>query len=134
MLRALLRFQIRQPNMEKIRNRLLDHFDIGLQLVRANQIAQGLPRKVLGDRRFAHRGECRQPRQAALQFAHIGRDILRDIERHISRQRQMFECRFLLDDCDPRFEIRRCDIGDQPRLEPVAQPIFEAGDIARHLV
>ena len=38
-LRALLRLQIGQPDMEKIRDRLLDRFDVGLRFVIANQIA-----------------------------------------------------------------------------------------------
>src|ERR1700732_1988236 len=44
------------------------------------------------------------------------------------------ECRLLLHDGDAGFEVRRCDIGDQTRLEAVAQPLFESRNIAWNLI
>src|SRR5215469_8927961 len=45
-LRALLGFEIRQGNMERIRNGLLNSFDVGFAFISPNQVAQGSARKL----------------------------------------------------------------------------------------
>ena len=40
----------------------------------------------------------------------------------------------LAQDRDARLEVRRLDVGDQPPLEPAAQPLLERRDVARRPV
>src|SRR6266436_4015499 len=55
MLRALFGLQVGQPNVEVVRDGFLNHFDIGLALVRADQIVERLACEIDSDRRFADR-------------------------------------------------------------------------------
>ena len=61
------------------------------------------------------RRERRQPRQASFELANIGRNVLRDVQRDLGRQPQVFERRLLLHDRDAGLEVGRRDIRDQSR-------------------
>src|SRR6266849_7191830 len=90
--------------------------------------------KLGRDRRHAYRRECREPREASLEFAHVRGDVLRDIKRYLGRQLEILECRLLLHDGDTGFEVGGRDIGDKARLEAVTQPLLESRNIAWNLV
>src|SRR5216684_1877952 len=120
-LSALFRFKLSKPDMKEIGHGPLDRFDVGFDVMCANEIAQSLAGELRRYRRLAHRSECPKTRKASLELAHIRGDVLRDVKRDLGRQWEVFEC-------------GRRDIGDQTRLEAIAQPLFESRNIARNLI
>src|SRR5690242_4859361 len=131
---ALFRFKLRKPDMKVIGHGLLDRVDVGFDVVCANEIAQSLAGKLRRYRRLADRSERRETGEASFEFAHVRRDVLRDVKRDLGRQMEVFECRLLLHDRDAGLEVRRCDIGDETRLEAIAQALFKSRNIARNLI
>src|SRR5579862_4540683 len=120
--------------MKRIRHRALNRLDIGLLFLLANEIVQSVAREFQSDLRIVERGERGQSRQASFQLANISRNVLRDIQADVGRKPQFLERRFLLDDRDAGFEIRRRDIGNQARFKSIAQSVFQSRDILRHFI
>src|SRR6266849_30318 len=133
-LSALFRFKLSKPDMKEIGHGPLDRFDVGFDVMCANEIAQSLAGELRRYCRLAHRSECPKTRKASLELAHIRGDVLRDVKCDLGRQWEIFECRLLLHDGYAGFEVGRRDIGDQARLEAVAQPLFESRNIARNFI
>src|SRR6266849_10953642 len=133
-LSALFRLKLSKPNMKEIGHGPLDRFDVGFDVMCANEIAQSLAGELRRYCRFAHRSECSKTRKASLELTHVRGDVLRDVKRDLGQQLHIFECRLLLQNGYAGFEVRRCDIGDQTRLEAIAQPLFESRNIARNLI
>src|SRR5713226_3710666 len=133
-LSAPFRFKLSKPDMKVIGHGPLDGFNVGFDIVCANEIAQSLAGELRRYCRLAHRRECSKTREASLELAHVRGDVLRDVKRDLGRQWEVFECRLLLHDGYAGLEVRRCDIGDQTGLEAVAQPLFESCNIARNFI
>src|SRR5216683_520043 len=131
---ALFRLKLSKPNMKEIGHGPLDRFDVGFDVMCANEIAQSLAGELRRYCRLAHRSECSKTRKASLELTHVRGDVLRDVKRDLGQQLHIFECRLLLQNGYAGFEVRRCDIGDQTGLEAIAQPLFESRNIAWKLI
>src|ERR1700674_5410040 len=95
---ALFRFKLSKPNMKVIGHGPLDRFDVGFDVVCANEIAQSLAGGRRRYRRLAYGGERRETREASLELTHVRGDVLRDVKRDLGQQLHIFECRLLLHD------------------------------------
>src|SRR5260370_42104469 len=69
-LRALFRFQLHQPDMKEIGHGLLDRFNVGLDVMCANEIAQSLAGRLPRYPRPAHPKQWPHTRQEYLAHHH----------------------------------------------------------------
>src|SRR5690625_4607698 len=63
--------------------------------------------------------------ERTLEFADVGLDLARDELQNVRRRGELLRCGLLAEDRDPGLEIGRLDVGDEPPLEAVAEPVLE---------
>src|SRR6185369_531209 len=120
--RVVLGLDLDQAQSELLSHCLLDRLDRDLAGLGVDKILQhllGVGQRDLGadQRRMRYQADER-----AFQFANVGADIGRDIERHVGGQDYLFLLRLLLQNRNLGFKVGRLDVGDQSPLEAAAQP------------
>ena len=86
------------------------------------------------DRLPFERGEGDDPAEISFQLPDVGLDLVGDEQGDAFRKDEPFDFRLLFEDGDPRFDIRRLDIGDQAPFETGTEPLFHALDFPRRTI
>ena len=69
--------------------------------------------------------------ERAFELAHVGAQVLGDVERHFVIQLDVLDLGLLLQNGDPHFHLGRLDLHRQPPVEAGDQAVFEARNILR---
>src|SRR5205814_4565754 len=68
-------------------------------------------------------------RKRTLQLADVALHLVRDEAQDLFGDEARVVTQLRVEDGEPRLEVRRLDVGDEPPLESRAQPVLEGGDL-----
>ena len=126
--------QVDGPQCEAFADRRDDRVEGHLRSKRPDARPNDLACIVDRDRLPAERGVRTQAGEHTLELADIRDDVLGQEQRNRRRKRDRLELGLALEDRDPGLDVGRLDVGDEPPLEAVPQPLLQLGDVLRHLV
>ena len=126
---AVLAQEVRHLDAEVLADFLLDPLDGDVPVVLHEEVPQHLAGHVLRDGLIAVHGLRGHADQRAFQLPDAVADSVGDEQRHLIRQVDVVHLRLPPEDGDPRLQIGQLNVGDEPPLEPRAQPLFQRGDI-----
>ena len=99
-----------------------------------DEIAQHDLGQRLVDGGLVQRRERGDPDERALEFADVALDAAGDQLQDITGHVEAVHLSLLAQNGDPRFQLRRLDIGDEAPFEAGAQPVLEGGQLLRRPV
>src|SRR5260370_42535913 len=85
-LSALFRFKLSKPDMKEIGHGPLDRFDVGFDVMCANEIAQSLAGELPRYRRLAHLNARHKTPNASPELARTREDVLSDAKSDLARE------------------------------------------------
>ena len=128
---ALRRQHVHHADAVVFGHRLLDVLDGDLLFLQRQQITQTVAGEVDGDRTAGKAGIGDDPSQRAFELADIGADALGDEERHLLWQLDTALFGLVVENRDPRLQLRRLDGDGQPPAEAGLEPLLETVHLLR---
>ena len=129
--RVVLGLELGRLDLELVADELLDLFHSDDRRRRIEEALEGLLGQVEVDPLALEGGEGDDPAQVALELADVGLDLVGDVEGDALGQDDGLGLGLLLEDGDPRLDVRRLEVGDQAPLEAGAEALLEVGDLLR---